>query len=70
MTRTSTVCGSDVERHIEAFDPYLTADFDEIYVANMGPNYAEMLSVYGSEVLPALRRNGRNTGSTSTQVDD
>jgi len=28
---------------------------DEVYVANMGPNYAEMIEAYGREVLPAVR---------------
>ena len=28
---------------------------DEVYVANMGPNYAEMIEAYGREVLPGVR---------------
>ena len=54
-TRESTVCGPDVDRHVQAFRPYLDAGFDEIYVANMGPNYGAMIQRYGAEVLPALR---------------
>ena len=56
------MCGSDVDRHIEAFQPYLDAGFDEIYVANMGPNYKAMIRAYGEQVLPAVARivtNGR-----------
>ena len=28
---------------------------DEVYVANMGPNYLAMIEAYGRDVLPALR---------------
>ncbi len=55
MIRDKMVCGPDVERHISAFDEYVGAGFDEIYVANIGPDYEEMIRVYGREVLPAVR---------------
>jgi G6PDH family F420-dependent oxidoreductase len=55
MTRSSVVCGSDVDRHVAAFQPYVEAGFDEVYVANMGPHYREMMRAYGEKVLPALR---------------
>ena len=55
MTRESIVGGPDVDRHIESFQPYVEAGFEEIYVANMGPHYREMIAAYGAEVLPALR---------------
>ena len=55
MTRDSVVCGPDVERHVEAHAPYVEAGYDEIYVANMGPNYKPMLEAYGAQVLPAVR---------------
>ncbi len=51
----TTTAGSDIDVHLKAFDPFLHAGFDEIYVANMGPEYAAMLRAYGSDVLPALR---------------
>jgi len=35
MTRESVVCGPDVERHVDAFTPYVDAGYDEVYVANM-----------------------------------
>jgi G6PDH family F420-dependent oxidoreductase len=57
MTRSSVVCGKDAGEHVKAFTPYLEAGFDEIYVANMGPHYSDMLTVYGKEVLPQLRRS-------------
>lgn len=55
MTADSVVCGPDVERHVDTFAPYVDAGFDEVYVANMGPNYREMIGAYGEKVLPALR---------------
>ena len=55
MTRESTVCGRDVDRHVEAFEPFADAGFDEVYVANMGPNYRDFFTLYGDEVLPRLR---------------
>lgn len=58
MTRSSVVCGSSADDHLDAYGPYLEAGFDEIYVANMGPHYAEMLAFYGAEVLPELRSRG------------
>lgn len=55
MTRESAVCGPDTERHVDAFAPFAAAGYDEVYVANMGPNYEAMLRMYGDKVLPALR---------------
>jgi G6PDH family F420-dependent oxidoreductase len=52
----SAVGGSDPKVHLEAYAPFVEAGFDEIYVANMGPNYADMIRAYGREVLPELRR--------------
>jgi G6PDH family F420-dependent oxidoreductase len=57
MTRSSVVCGNDAGEHVEAFTPYLEAGFDEIYVSNMGPHYSDMLTMYGDEVLPQLRKS-------------
>jgi len=48
--------GPDPKTHLDAFQPYLDAGFDEIYVADMGPQYADMIRAYGREVLPELRR--------------
>ena len=53
-TGESVVCGSDAEEHRAAFEPYEEAGFDEVYVANMGPRWREMIAFYGDEVLPQL----------------
>ena len=42
--------------HLKAFEPYVEAGFDEIYVANMGPHSVDMMNLYRDEVLPQLRR--------------
>ena len=55
MTGKSMVCGPDLERHVEAFTPYVEAGFEEIYVANIGPHYRDMIARFGAEVLPAVR---------------
>jgi G6PDH family F420-dependent oxidoreductase len=55
MTRESTTCGKDVDQHVAAFRPYADAGFDEIFIANMGPNYRDFFALYGADVLPRLR---------------
>jgi hypothetical protein len=34
---------------------YREAGYDEVYVANVGPNYRELIELYAKEVLPAAR---------------
>jgi len=55
MIRESTVCGPDAAKHLEQAQAYAEAGFDEIYVANMGPHYKEMIRLWGDEVIPQLR---------------
>jgi G6PDH family F420-dependent oxidoreductase len=55
MTRESVTCGPDVDAHVEALLPAVEAGFEEVYVANMGPHYADMIAAYGEHVLPVLR---------------
>lgn len=54
-TRESVTCGSDPDRNVEALTPFVEAGFDEVYVGNMGPNWADMIKTYGEEVLPRVR---------------
>lgn len=51
MTSTSTVAGPDVEEHLEQLREYEEAGYDELYVANMGPHWADMITFYGKEIL-------------------
>jgi G6PDH family F420-dependent oxidoreductase len=55
MIRESTVAGNDPEVHLEQVKQYADAGFDELYVANMGPHFKEMISFYGEQVLPEVR---------------
>lgn len=54
-TAESITAGPDVDAHVAGLREYVDAGFDEVYVANMGPAYLEMIEVYGREVLPAFR---------------
>ncbi|WP_206674147.1 TIGR03557 family F420-dependent LLM class oxidoreductase [Pseudactinotalea suaedae] len=56
-TAQSIVAGPDVDRHVEQLEQYVQAGFDEVYVANMGPQYLEMIEAYGRDVLPRIREN-------------
>ena len=53
-TREAVVCGSDAQEHRGALEPYAEAGFDEVFVANMGPRWREMIEFYGEEVLPSV----------------
>ena len=54
-TAESIVAGNDIDRHVQQLRDYVDAGYDEVYVANMGPHYLEMIEAYGREVLPKLR---------------
>lgn len=54
-TADSVVAGSAVGEHVNAVREYAEAGYDEVYVANMGPHYLEMIEFYGEQVLPGLR---------------
>ncbi len=53
-TRDSVVAGPDPEPHLEQIRSYADAGYDELYVANMGPHYREMIAFYAAEVLPKV----------------
>jgi G6PDH family F420-dependent oxidoreductase len=54
MVREAFVCGNDPQEHLEMIGKYADAGFDEVYVANMGPEYLAMIRAYGRDVLPQL----------------
>lgn len=56
MTASSTALGPDVAAHLDAVGEAVDAGFDEVYVANMGPHWRELMEVFSTEVLPELRR--------------
>ncbi|MDX6275617.1 MAG: hypothetical protein QOJ92_2827 [Frankiales bacterium] len=55
MTRESTVCGPDVDRHVGALREYVDAGFDEVYVGQIGGELEGFFGCYRDEVLPTLR---------------
>ena len=55
MSAEGARAGPDPEVHREAVQQYLDLGYDEVYVANMGPHYLDMIELFGREVLPALR---------------
>jgi G6PDH family F420-dependent oxidoreductase len=55
MVAEKVTCGSDPEEHVAAIQEYVDAGFDEVYVAQMGPDQEGMISFYEREVLPRLR---------------
>jgi G6PDH family F420-dependent oxidoreductase len=54
-TAGSIVAGPDIDRHVEQLQEYVDAGYDEVYVADMGPEYLAMIQAYGKDVLPQLR---------------
>ncbi|HEY8474476.1 MAG TPA: LLM class F420-dependent oxidoreductase [Natronosporangium sp.] len=55
MIREKFVCGPDPEPHLQKIDEYASAGFDEVYVANTGPNADGFFRLYAEQVLPRLR---------------
>jgi G6PDH family F420-dependent oxidoreductase len=55
QTADSVACGPDVAAHVAALRPAVEAGFEEVYVSNMGPHYADMIREYGASVLPQLK---------------
>ena len=54
MTRKSVVAGNDAADHLEQVTSYADAGYDELYIANMGPHFKEMIAFYGEQVIPEL----------------
>ncbi len=53
-TRDSVVAGNDPDQHLEQITSYADAGYDELYVANMGPHFEDMIAFYGKQVLPQV----------------
>ncbi|MFI1991708.1 LLM class F420-dependent oxidoreductase [Actinoplanes sp. NPDC020271] len=51
MTKDAIVCGPDPAGHAAQIKAYREAGFDEVYVANIGPDYAELIDLYRREFL-------------------
>ena len=47
-------CGNDPQEHLRSITEYFDAGFDEVYVAQMGPDQKGFFDFYGREILPQL----------------
>jgi G6PDH family F420-dependent oxidoreductase len=54
MVAEKFTCGPDVDAHVAAIREYVDAGFDEVYVAQMGPDQEGMIRFYEREVLTRL----------------
>jgi G6PDH family F420-dependent oxidoreductase len=54
-TASSVAAGPDPKVHLESVREYVDVGYDEVYVANMGPHYRDMIRMFGEQVLPELR---------------
>lgn len=57
MVGETIPCGPDPAEHVEKLRKYDEAGFDELYVAQIGPDQEDFFRFYEAEVLPALRRS-------------
>ncbi|GAA0393225.1 LLM class F420-dependent oxidoreductase [Acrocarpospora corrugata] len=48
-------CGPDPEDHLRGIQEYIDAGYDEIYIAQIGPEQDEFFEFYSTVVLPQLR---------------
>jgi G6PDH family F420-dependent oxidoreductase len=55
MTAESAPAGPDPKVHLDSVREYVDLGYDEVYVANMGPHYLDMISMFGDQILPELR---------------
>ncbi|MGN9777305.1 TIGR03557 family F420-dependent LLM class oxidoreductase [Micromonospora sp. H33] len=55
MMKSAFVCGNDADAHVAKIEEYAKAGFDEVYVANVGPNWPGLFDLYQREVLPRVR---------------
>lgn len=54
-TEKSVPCGPDPQAYIENLRPFVEAGFDEVYVTNMGPHWADAMRMYADQILPEFR---------------
>lgn len=53
--RVSLPCGPDPEPYVSAIQEYVNAGYDEVYVAQIGPDQERFFEFFEHEVLPRLR---------------
>jgi G6PDH family F420-dependent oxidoreductase len=55
MIASTKACGDDVREHVGAVKSYVDAGFDEVYIAQIGPEQEGFFEFYRDRVLPELR---------------
>ncbi|SFB32587.1 F420-dependent oxidoreductase, G6PDH family [Amycolatopsis marina] len=55
MVRGAVPCGPDPAKHIQAVQAFGDADFDEVYVQQIGPDQEAFFEAWSTKVLPELR---------------
>ncbi len=51
----SIVTDPDPQAHVESIREFVDADYDHVYVHQVGPNQDDFLDFYESEILPEFR---------------
>ncbi|MGI5405040.1 LLM class F420-dependent oxidoreductase [Streptomyces sp. CA-135486] len=54
QVQAAVPCGNDVEAHVKALTKYVEAEFDTVYVSQIGKDQRGFFNFYRSEVLPRL----------------
>jgi G6PDH family F420-dependent oxidoreductase len=63
--RENVTCGPDPDRHAQAIQQYIDAGFDEVYVAQMGPDQAGMIEFYRRAILPRFEADSAQRSSAT-----
>jgi hypothetical protein len=50
-----TVCGPDVDKHLEKIQEYADAGIDHIYIHQIGPDQAGFFDFYQKKIMPELK---------------
>jgi hypothetical protein len=55
MVAEQVPCGPDADAHVERIMAFADADFDELYVNQIGPDQDAFFAAYRENVLPRVR---------------
>ncbi|MBK3624426.1 LLM class F420-dependent oxidoreductase [Streptomyces asoensis] len=55
MVGENTVCGDDVDEHVETLTAFADAGFDRVYVNQIGPDQRGFFDFYRTKVLPRVQ---------------
>jgi G6PDH family F420-dependent oxidoreductase len=56
MVADTVPCGPDPQRHLSSLRQYVQAGYDEVYVAQIGPEQDAFFEAWAEQVLPVARR--------------